>query len=411
MFKDFTISIGGSPSLEYNFHHNVLITPTTTFNEYFNEVSEVVNNKLEHGYSYEVIEYYKVKVWNMDLMKNSKIKLYNKGKIDFLGYRNFSTSACNLGLNISPINVDKSTNNFATMDIETMDIKGIQTPVAISTCNGFKLNDSKIFIIDHILLKTDSELAVNNLWKQYFDYIIKNNNNLIFAHNLGSFDGYFLYKALVNHFDPIIVNCLIDESKSFISVSLNINNNIIVWKDSIRIFPMSLDKLCKLFGCSAPLRSASSESLEGKLSNYDIRFNDISLFNSAKLWGNFKKYALQDAISLYQALITAQAIYFNNYNIDITSIFSSPTLSLKIFRSKFLNYPIPILFKGVDEFVRQGYFGGGTDFYKAYATKIKYYDINSLYPNAMKNDMPFELLKYHKNMFGIKLENFFGDIE
>jgi len=252
-------------------------------------------------------------------------------------------------------------------------------------------------------LECSASLAVKDLWKQYFDYIIAANarsgSNLIFAHNLGSFDGYFLYKALVNHFDPTIVNCLIDESKSFISISLNYNNNIIVWKNSIRIFPMSLDKLCKLFG------------VEGKLSNYDIRFNDISLFNSAKLWGNFKKYALQDAISLYQALITAQAIYFNNYNIDITSIFSSPTLSLKIFRSKFLNYPIPILFKGVDEFVRGGYYGGGTDYYKAYGTNIKYYDVNSLYPNAMLNPMPLKLLKYHKNMFGVKLENFFGYIE
>ena len=243
-------------------------------------------------------------------------------------------------LNITPIKVDKSTNNFATMDIETMNINGIQMPVAISSCNGIYKKNSQVFIIDPVLLQSFPELAINNLWKQYFDYLINSGSNLIFAHNLGNFDGYFLYKALINHFDPITVGCLIDDSKSFISITLNINNVKIVWKDSLRIIPVSLDKLCQVF------------NVEGKLSKYDIRFNDISLFNNTKLWSNFKNYALQDAIALYKALVTAQAIYFNDYNIDITSIFSSPTLSLKIFRSKFLSLSIPILSKGVDEFVK-----------------------------------------------------------
>jgi DNA polymerase family B len=279
MHKEVTFLIGDNPSLEYNLHHNVLIDSLTTFNQYFNEVGKLVNNKLDHGYSIEVIEYYKVKVWNLDLMKNAKIKLHNKGKIDFLGYRSFSTSNSLLkkgNISISPINVDKSTNNFATMDIETMDINGIQTPVAISTCSGIKKCNSKVFIIDHILLHTNVDLAVNNLWKQYFDYILQTSNldgnNLIFAHNLGSFDGYFLYKGLLNHFDPIIVESLIDDSKTFISISLNINDIKIVWKDSLRIIPVSLDKLCEIF------------KVEGKLSKYDIRFNDISLFKSGVLW-------------------------------------------------------------------------------------------------------------------------------
>ena len=169
-----------SGSTEYNFHHNVLIDPTTTFNQYYKQVGEFVNYKLEHGYGSEVIEYYKVRVWNLDLMKNAKIKLHNKGRIDLLGYRSYST--LNRGkITISPINSDKTTNNFASMDLETININGNQEPIAITTCNS---KTSKLFIIDPVLIKKDIELAIKNLWSEYFDYLIKSGDHLIFAHNL-----------------------------------------------------------------------------------------------------------------------------------------------------------------------------------------------------------------------------------
>lgn len=218
---------------------------------------------------------------------------------------------------------------------------------------------------------------------------------------MGNFDGYFLYKGLINYFNPSDVEAIIDESKSFITISLKTSTYDckIIWKDSIRLFPISLDKLCQMF------------NVKGKFTKYDPRFNDISLFNNSKLWSLFKNYALTDAISLYNALIEAQKIYYSLYKVDITTIFSSSTLSLKIFRSKFLNLSIPILSKDIDEFVKCGYYGGGTDYYKAYETNMKYYDVNSLYPKAMKNPMPLNLIKFHKNMDNIKLENFFGYIK
>lgn len=41
-------------------------------------------------------------------------------------------------------------------------------------------------------------------------------------------------------------------------------------------------------------------------------------------------------------------------------------------------------------------------------TDVHSYDVNSLYPFAMKKPMPFELIKEYRNMDDIKLENFFG---
>jgi len=346
MYKEMAEMAG---SMEYNFHHNVLINSTTTFNQYYKEVGDLVNHKLEHGYGAEVIEYYKVKVWNLDLMQNAKIKLHNKGRIDFLGYRKYSTSITKSNIAINPIKVDKTCSNFATMDLETMNINGNQEPVAISACNG---KSSKVFVIDHTLIHSSPDLAVNKLWKEYFDYLLKSGMDVIFAHNLGSFDGYFLYKALINHFYPVLVAALIDESKSFISISLNLGTLKIVFKDSLRIFPVSLDNLCQIF------------KVKGKLVKYDIRFNDLSLFTNSRLWGTFKSYALQDAVALYKALQVAQGIYF--------------------------------------------------DYYKAYVTDAKYFDVNSLYSNAMTlkhNPMPLNLIKVHKNMDNLKLEDFFGYVK
>jgi hypothetical protein len=146
----------------------------------------------------------------------------------------------------------------------------------------------------------------------------------------------------------------------------------------------------------------------GKTSKYDPKFNNISVFYNSKLFKLFKEYSLQDSIALYQALIKAQEIYFNDYIVDIAESVSSSSLSLKIFRVLFLKTEIPILKGTEDSFIRKGYFGGHTDYYKAYATKVKYYDVNSLYPSQMLKDIPHKLIKFYKNMDNIKLDDFFG---
>lgn len=292
------------------------------------------------------------------------------------------------------------------MDLETINYNNIQTPIAISSCGVNKGRiESKLFLIDHILLKTSPDLALKGLWNQYFSYLEKLDVSqhydklVIFAHNLGDFDGYFLYKALMNHYNPESINSIIDESNSFISIKLN-SSITFEWKDSLRIFPMSLNKLCELFGVT------------GKLQPYNPIFNDISLFDSPRVWGLFKKYALQDAVALYEALFLAQDLYFNKFGVDIESIYSTATLALKIFRTKFLDEDIYILPQHIDLFIRQGYYGGGTDVYKAWGLAVHYYDVNSLYPNAMLNPMPHDLVKpYLLNLTNRTLDSFFGFAE
>lgn len=84
----------------------------------------------------------------------------------------------------------------------------------------------------------------------------------------------------------------------------------------------------------------------------------------------FKFYAFQDYITLFNAWIEAQKLYISQYKIDIPSILSTSTLSLKIFRTKYLD--IPILKDIEDNFIRKSYFGGHINFYKGYLTNGDY---------------------------------------
>jgi hypothetical protein len=425
--KIIILSVTLSNNREYNIHSNILVDNETSFEDYYSLVSEELGNynNLQYGYHNEEILKYNVLCWNVDDKKNMKIKqthnaILGKGvkKEGISNVRSFTSSAIvnrawYKGL-IKPISLvnkkgvlkQKYSKTFFTMDLETINFLGSQVVIAISSC-GFYNNkiDNQIFLIDPHLFKKFPLLAEQQLWSQYFKYleeVIENEITLdgkltIFAHNLGNFDGYFLYKGLMQCFKPDHVTCIIDESNSFISIQ-HLDVPLIEWKDSLRVFPISLDKLCKMFG------------VDGKTNSYNPKFNSLELFNNPELLNTFIKYSLQDAKSLFNALNVAQRIYFDNFKVDIESVYSTATLSLKIFRTMFQDKPIFILPYNTDNFVRNAYFGGGTDVYKAYAKNVYYYDVNSLYPFAMLKPMPYNILNDGKliDLSNRKLDTFFG---
>ena len=428
---------------EHNLHSNILIDNNTKFDEYYHLVSPQLSNyyNLQYGYNNENVSSYNVLVWNSDNLKNIKIKQtlnaleiqgfndsvkdmwFRRGfpakfKYNMHGKAYFSTS-CVVGNKsnwykglIHPISLVNNKNvlkqefvtPFFTIDLETITLNGQEVLVTISSCAIFKGNlENKIFLINHNLLNSNSELAIKELWTEYFNYLEKILEDLsdltIFAHNLGSFDGYFIYKGLMMCYNPEQLSALIDDSNRFISITSKNPTLSIEFKDSFRIFPISLEKLCKMFG------------VEGKLTNYNSKFNDINLFGqNSLLLQQFVEYALQDAKALFDALRSAQLFYWDKFSVDIVSVYSTATLSLKVYRTKFQTEPIPILKYNTDSFIRNSYYGGGTDVYKAYGENIHHYDVNSLYPFAMLNPMPYSLLNDGKiiDLSNRSLETFFG---
>ena len=170
----------------------------------------------------------------------------------------------------------ENTKGFLTMDIETIiNINNSQIPILI-TLAGFK----KHFLVNN--LNTDK------LFDSFFNFLVENFSNhiniTIFVHNLGEFDGVFIYKYLVKTIDSSLINCIIDEKNKFIIISATIQNLEIIFKDSYRIFPCYLIELCKVF------------NVPGKLSEYNPEFNNLNLLKdkTSKLFNDFINYALQD---------------------------------------------------------------------------------------------------------------------
>ena len=314
---------------------------------------------------------------------------------------------------------------FSGVDIETMAFNGKDYPISISIKTR---NITKLFLIElklkpkfrwykpqlgrsfgkinldyrfsnKIINLFELNLAVKKLWDKFFDFILlKCDKEVLFIHNLGKFDGLYLYKGLSNKFKPDEVSCLMDNQNKFIRIVLAKGKKKITFKDSYRIFGVSLQALSDIL------------AIPGKASVYNPKFHNISLFNNKKLLQEFKKYSIQDSIALFNCLDRLQEIYLRDYLVDITKVLSTSTLSMQIFRSKFLTEEIPVLKRIDDTFIRNSYFGGATDYYQLNVKNLYYYDVNSLYPFAMTNPMPFDIIRKFnfKEDTKFDLNNFFG---
>jgi len=308
------------------------------------------------------------------------------------------------------------TNKFITMDIETFIKDGIHIPYCISWFDGE--NTFFYYLTDY---KDSNSMIINCIHELM---IKKYDNYKVYIHNLARFDSIFLLKILANlgYVKPIIHN------NKIISITFGLNGYIVQFRDSKQILLNPLRDLGKSFGVKVqksvfPYTFVNEnnfnynawlpefkERREGKLHSYNLEFNKLSLFDNLDLLNQFVQYAKQDSISLLKALLKAQLIYIKEHEVDIASVWSTSTLSLKIFRQEFLKTDIPILTNKLDEIIRLSYIGGSTDYYIKYGEGLKHYDVNSLYPKAMCNPMP---LKFLGETIGstVKLEDIFGFAE
>ena len=156
----------------------------------------------------------------------------------------------------------------STVDIETVDIKGKQLPVLIS--HFHPKHGIKLFEINLKYFKNrESERGIKVMFNRYFKNLEKEEINLVFAHNLGGFDGYYLFKYLYYYSEnKNLIKVLIDDSNKFIKIGQNMEfkekdskgkekkviKEVLAFKDSMRLLGgVSLNTLCKIYGVQQKL--------------------------------------------------------------------------------------------------------------------------------------------------------------
>jgi DNA polymerase type B, organellar and viral len=289
--------------------------------------------------------------------------------------------------------------NIITLDIETKSEKIVNADEqlsVISCCIYDGLNKRSFYLSDY---KSGDDLLINAINSLLIE---KYNNYKVYIHNLSSFDGIFLLRILAKLENTKLIPIIKDDK--MIALTLKFSKNKITFHDSMLLLPSSLDKLSKAFNVVNKkvifpinwLLNNPNFSLGYIGAVPEIKyFKDISLieYNNYVLerfnmW-NFRKellnYNMVDCIALYEILIKFNQIIYEKFNLNAFNYPTLPSLAFAIYRSSFMSdYKIPKIGGKMLYDIRKSYTGGATEMYIPYGKNLYHYDINSLYPTAMK---------------------------
>jgi hypothetical protein len=241
------------------------------------------------------------------------------------------------------------------------------------------------------------------------------NKYTIFIHNLSNFDGVYILKCLVKKYKPKV---LFKDGK-VISINISIpkkskkdNSFYFTLKDSLKLLPLSLDKLTNDFDIDTkklpfPYKFVRWNNLNyvGSLPNYEYFFdfyNDENIKKYEKLQTEFKnktwnlmeeskKYIYNDVKALFEIINKFSKEVFDLEKVNITNNLSISSLALNVFLTNYYNalnmsLYIPKYEQYVD--LHPAYFGGRVEVFEQYGEDLHVYDVNSLYSKVMLNDMP-----------------------
>ena len=106
------------------------------------------------------------------------------------------------------------------------------------------------------------------------------------------------------------------------------------------------------------------------------------------------KYCLNDCKMLYNILIVFEK-RVGELGVNLLArSYSIPGLAFKVFKTKYLRKEDSLLnlsfYKSVDEFIREGYYGGRTEVFRSYIGENQgyYYDVKGMYAEAMRQSLP-----------------------
>jgi hypothetical protein len=315
---------------------------------------------------------------------------------------------------ITPVkSVSKYCQSFMVSDLETLMLDNKHRPYAAglmlvhpgqdiihSPITTFFSEDYSIIISS---FEGRSEKVLKDLVFKIKAISQKEGVKTIYFHNFSRFDGILLLKDLASH-------------HNFKLKTIMRNNNLY----ELEVYSESSGKLLFRFRDSMALLPGSLASLGQSLcpelgSKGSIDHSNVTLANIEREKVDLLEYMKQDVRLLAGIMQKARSLYYNLFQVDITSKITLSSLALHIFRLKFYLvdvFPIHIPNQNQDNFIRQGYYGGHTDVYIPMGENLYYYDVNSLYPFVMKDfPMPGGKPVWYSSLSGIELESMCGFIE
>lgn len=309
----------------------------------------------------------------------------------------------------------KPQNNFdfdiLTLDIETYDVENkIKQIYCICIFDG---NETKSFYLKYYF---NIDSLIKDLLRTLFSK--KYSGKHIYIHNSAEFDMRFLYKHVVNY-GSCQVKPIIKDGK-FINLEVWFGKdhlNRVQFKDSILLLNSSLAKLSKTFNTNHtkdcfPHKFVTSNNLNyvGEVPAFDF-FSDLTvdeynLYKSRFENNNWSlkieaiKYCELDCKALYEVLSNFSNSFFKKFRINITTTPTLPSAAIKTYRSSFIPKAVklPAIGGKMYDDIHNAFYGGHVDMYiptNPKGTKVFGYDVNSLYPSAMRDkEYPVNFIGY-----------------
>jgi hypothetical protein len=195
-----------------------------------------------------------------------------------------------------------------------------------------------------------------------------------YCHNGGGFDFLFLLVWLMRHVEPmgLAMNLVPVGHSRLLSMHIRVKGQKWGgWKfvDSLRTLPMKLADAGKAL------------ELGGKFKDDEGDFD----LNSSTTDPRWRLYNERDCVLLYDVMDKAHDIVEHQFGGEMG--LTAPATAMKVFRRQFLHEPI-YRDTATHAFVREGYFGGRTEWLISEGHFLSYYDVNSSYPHAMTKAMP-----------------------
>lgn len=269
--------------------------------------------------------------------------------------------------------------NIGTWDIETTkNEKDEHIPYACSIAwmSDDKLEEKQFWGFD----------CLRNMLNFIYDNEDIFSKMTLYAHNGGKYDLPLLIRngLLDSEYFQIEGEKCLELNNAWIGFTIRskISKDFIIYfRDSFRLLPMSLEKLCNEL-------DVKHKKLTETVSHNDITLNNYMNFPALKL------YLTHDVFGLLEVMLKFGSSVFEELGIDITKCFTGASLSkINFFKNYYdTKYKVYSLSDSNDKFIRDGYFGGRVELFymgDTNSNKIYYYDFTSLYPDVGRNYLPY----------------------